>query len=88
MSSTNFYRFQSFPMLGQTKSFLPFRTQAYPIKDPLQKHFSFPQQAVVSGGYQRANDLSTQRFLGTVWQQQNEPKFLGANERVVFEDSW
>jgi hypothetical protein len=75
-------------MLPHTRGTIPFHMQASPIRDPLQKHFTGEQAAVVSGGYNKSNDLSTSRFLGTVWPQQNEPKFLGANERVVFQDSW
>lgn len=75
-------------MLPSPLARIPFHTQAVPIPDPLQQHFSSEQNSVVSGGYNKANSLATDRFLGTVWQQTNEPKFLGANERVIFEDSW
>jgi hypothetical protein len=67
---------------------IPYHQQGIPIPDPLQKHFSVTEENVVSNIYSKPNDLATGRFLGTVWPQQNEPKYLGANERVVFERAW
>jgi hypothetical protein len=67
---------------------IPFHLQGEPLPDGLQKHASFPQNKVVRSAYNQSNNLPLGRFLGTVWPQQNQPKFLGANERVVFEDSW
>lgn len=85
--STLYYRFQDFPMIPGPRG-LPFHIQAMPLPDPLQQHFTSEQGNVVASGYQKANDLATDRFLGTVWKQTNEPKYLGANERIVFESSW
>lgn len=67
---------------------IPFHLQGMPIPDPLQKHAQAPQQAAMDSAYNVANTLPLGRFLGTVWPQQNQPKFLGANERVVFEGTW
>lgn len=67
---------------------IPFHTQGLPVPDPLQQHFSLAQENVVTNIYSQPNRLPLGRFLGTVWPQQNEPKFLGANERVVFEQAW
>lgn len=86
--STHYYRKQSFPMLPHPSFSIPFHRQGMPLPDPLQQHFTYEQRNVVSSGYQQANDLATDRFLGTVWKQTNEPKYLGANERIVFESSW
>jgi hypothetical protein len=67
---------------------IPFHQQGMPIPDPLQKHPTLPEQHVVSSDYSTANNLPRGRFLGTVWPQNNQPHFLSANERVVFESSW
>jgi hypothetical protein len=86
-TTTLFYRAQSFQMLPNPRN-IPFHIQGMPLPDPLQQHFTRVQGDVISSGYQTANDLATDRFLGTVWKQTNEPKYLGANERIVFESSW
>lgn len=75
-------------LLPYPMSTVPFHRQAFPLPDPLQRHFTYEQKQVISGGYNKANSLPTERFLGTKWSQTNEPKYLGANERIVFEDSW
>lgn len=67
---------------------IPFHQQGQPITDPLQKHTGSSQRNVVSEPYNHSNNLVFGRFLGTDWEQVNQPKFLGANERIVFEDSW
>lgn len=68
---------------------IPFHIQGQPIPDPLQKHTEAPQGQTVRSAYNTANDLAPSgRFMGTVWPQQNQPRFLGANERVVFEGTW
>lgn len=84
---TNEYIVRSFRLLPHPSG-IPFHLQGMPIPDPLQKHATAVQQAVVDSSYNVSNDLSLGRFLGTVWPQQNQPKFLGANERVVFESTW
>jgi hypothetical protein len=43
---------------------------------------------VVTSAYNTSNTLPLNRFLGTDWSQQNQTKFLGANERIAFEGSW
>lgn len=78
--------FQQLPLPGGGK--IPFHVQAMPVPDPLQSHFGIDQYQVVSNSYNKSNTLPMGRFLGTVWPQKNQPHFLGANERVVFEDSW
>lgn len=80
------HSYQMLPIPGGTG--IPFHTQAHPIADPYQKHFSLPQRNVVNAAYNQPNTLPLGRFLGTVWVQENQPRFLGANERVVFESSW
>lgn len=67
---------------------IPFHLQGSPIPDPLQKHTAAPQRDVVQSPYSKSNDLVSGRFLGTDWNQVHQPHFLGANERIVFEDSW
>lgn len=67
---------------------IPFHIQGNPIPDPLQKHTGQAQRDVAAKPYNKSNDLVFGRFLGTVWPQQNQPHFLSANERVVFEDAW
>lgn len=84
----NYFK-RSFAMLpypGNGK--IPFHLQGMPIQDPLQKHTETPQRDVVQNSYNHSNGLVYGRFLGTHWPQENQPHFLGANERVVFEDSW
>lgn len=81
------YLVKSFRLLPHPSG-IPFHIQGQPIPDPLQKHAQAPQRAVMDSAYNTANNLPLGRFLGTVWPQQNQPKFLGANERVVFESSW
>lgn len=88
MNSIIRYRQVPTQMLPLPLSMVPFHQQAFPLPDPLQQHFSYEQKQVVSGGYNKSNSLPTDRFLGTKWIQTNEPKYLGANERIVFEDSW
>lgn len=83
----NGYIVRSFALLPNPSG-IPFHLQGMPIPDPLQKHATAVQQAVVDSAYSNSNKLPLGRFLGTVWPQQNQPKFLGANERVVFESSW
>jgi hypothetical protein len=68
------------PALG----IFPFHTQAYPIPDPLQVHTGSQQRAVVTSPYGTPNNLPMGRFLGTSWVQNNQPQFLGANERIIF----
>lgn len=80
---------KSFAMLPHPgQGVIPFHLQGMPIPDPLQKHTETPQRNVVQNPYSKSNDLVSGRFLGTHWPQENQPHFLGANERVVFEDSW
>lgn len=67
---------------------IPFHLQGQPLPDGLQRHASSPEQAAVNASYATANRLPLGRFLGTVWPQQNQPKFLGANERIAFEGTW
>ena len=67
---------------------IPFGRQGYPIPDPLQKHMSQEQWEVVSKTYAAANRLPLGRFLGTNWHQDNQPQFLGANERINFGYGW
>jgi hypothetical protein len=89
--STHAYLSHSFPLLPHPSSGanpIPFHTQAMPIPDPLQQHPTLPQRNVVTSPYNQSNQLVYGRFLGTFWPQLNQPHFLGANERVVFEDSW
>lgn len=78
--------FQVLPKPG--RGYIPFHLQGFPIPDPLQRHFSYAQDKVVSSAYNQSNQLAYGRFLGTDWTQKNQPHFLGANERIVFEDSW
>jgi len=86
---THPYLIQGFTQLPLPGSgTIPFHRQAFPIPDPLQVHTSPPDRYVVNSAYNKKNALPLNRFLGTVWPQQNQPKFLGANERVVFEDAW
>lgn len=82
--------YQKFPhkMLPNPRSAIPFHVQAYPIPDPLQVHPVTEQRRVIASAYNQSNRLPTGRFLGTDWTQNNQPHFLGANERIVFEDSW
>jgi hypothetical protein len=83
----NSYIVRSFALLPNPRG-IPFHLQGMPIPDPLQKHATAVQQGVVDSDYSKSNTLPLGRFLGTVWPQQNQPKFLGANERVVFESTW
>ncbi len=83
----NSYIVRSFALLPNPRG-IPFHLQGMPIPDPLQKHATAIQQDVVDSAYNTANTLPLGRFLGTVWPQQNQPKFLGVNERVVFEGTW
>jgi len=75
-------------MLPHPSRDIPFHLQGMPIPDPLQRHSTVPQRNVVNSAYNHANALPMGRFLGTSWVQTNQPHFLGANERIVFEDSW
>lgn len=86
--TTHSYLRESFKMLPHPSTSIPFHMQGMPIPDPLQKHIEVEQRSVVNSAYNRSNNLVLGRFLGTVWPQQNQPHFLGVNERVVFEDSW
>lgn len=70
------------------KGIIPFHLQGMPVPDPLQKHTTAPQRDVVQSPYNHSNVLALGRFVGTHVTQENQPHFLGANERVVFEDSW
>lgn len=83
----NSYIVRSFALLPNPRG-IPFHLQGMPIPDPLQKHAMAIQRGVLDSAYNVSNTLPLGRFLGTVWPQQNQPKFLGANERVVFESSW
>lgn len=76
-----------FRMLPNPSS-LPFHTQAQPIGDFMQVHTETEQRKVVANSYNTSNSLPRGRFLGTEWSQNNQPHFLGANERIVWEDSW
>jgi hypothetical protein len=67
---------------------IPFHLQGQPLPDGLQKHAMAAQQITVDSAYNHPNMLPLGRFLGTVWPQQNQPKFLGANERIAFEGTW
>lgn len=67
---------------------IPFHVQANPIPDPLQVHVGPPQRNVVNQEYDTPNNLVHGRFLGTDWTQPNQPKFLGANERIIFKPAW
>lgn len=82
--------YSKFPhkMLPNPVGFIPFHTQAYPIADPLQVHPVTEQRRVIASSYNTSNRLPVGRFLGTDWSQHNQPHFLGANERIVWEDSW
>lgn len=82
--------YSKFPykMLPNPRSVIPFHVQAYPIADPLQVHPVIEQRNVISSSYNTSNLLPLGRFLGTDWSQPNQPHFLGANERIVWEDSW
>lgn len=83
------YLRKSFPMLPDpVATGIPFHMQGMPIPDPLQTHPVKQEYAVISHDYSTANKLPTGRFLGTDWNQANQPHFLGANERIVFESSW
>jgi len=63
---------------------IPFHIQAFPLPDPLQRHATVPERAAVARPYHTANDLPKGRFLGTDWNQQNQPLFLSANELITF----
>lgn len=81
--------FTKFPFkMLPNPSGLPFHTQAFPVVDPLQKHAETEQRNVAVSSYNKSNTLARGRFLGTDWSQNNQPHFLGANERIVWEDSW
>ena len=67
---------------------IPFHQQGLPIPDPLQVHTSVESRLAFARPYNKANSLPLGRFLGTLWRQDNQPHFLSANERIVFEDSW
>jgi hypothetical protein len=87
--NTHPYLIQSFTQLPYPgHGTIPFHIQAQPIPDPLQTHMQAPQAEVAGSKFNQSNTLALGRFLGTVWPQQNQPRFLGANERVVFEDAW
>jgi hypothetical protein len=77
-----------FQLLKNPGGGIPFHRQAFPIPDPLQKHFTVEEHNVVTSAYNTSNTLPLNRFLGTDWSQQNQTKFLGANERIAFEGSW
>lgn len=81
------YIVKSFAFLP-TPAGIPFHLQGQPIPDPLQRHTAAPERSVFTHDYKTSNELVLGRFLGTVWPQQNQPKFLGANERVAFEAQW
>lgn len=81
------YIVKSFALLPNPSG-IPFHLQGQPIPDPLQRHTAAPERNVFSHAYNTSNNLVMGRFLGTVWPQQNQPKFLGANERVAFEAQW
>lgn len=79
-----FYEQLSFTTLPDPRSYIPFHVQAFPLPDPLQTHATAPERDVVTHPYHTTNALPRGRFLGTVWTQQNQPQFLGANEAIVF----
>lgn len=78
------YRLLQHPALSR----IPFHTQAFSIPDPLQVHTPVEARLTFARAYNKKNKLPLDRFLGTLWSQDNQPHFLGANERIVFEDSW
>lgn len=83
------YEIEPFRLLPHpSQGRIPFHQQAFPIPDPLQKHAVVEQRNVVASAYNKSNTLPYGRFLGTDWTQHNQPHFLGANERIVWEDSW
>lgn len=89
MYHTGNYTFLDFPMLPSLQgSRIPFHTQAQPVPDPLQVHTTLQAEHVVSSAYNQANTLPYGHFMGTYHKQVNQPKFLGANERIVFQSSW
>lgn len=81
------YIVKSFALLPNPLG-IPFHLQGMPIPDPLQQHAGLAQRHVFNKTYDTNNRLVLGRFLGTVWPQENQPKFLAANERVAFESSW
>lgn len=81
---THPYMKLEFPMLPPPAGPVPFHRQAMPIPDPLQQHMGLPQAEVARSAYDHSNSLPLGRFLGTDWTQQNQPLFLGANERIIF----
>jgi len=87
MLTTTNYLVKSFAMLPNPRG-IPFHLQGMPVPDGLQHHASGEERAVLDSDYARSNNLPLGRFLGTVWPQQHQPKFLGANERIVFEGTW
>lgn len=83
---THPYMKLEFPLLPPPSGAVPFFRQAMPITDP-QEHIGVPQAEVARSAYDHSNALPLGRFLGTDWTQQNQPLFLGANERIVFASS-
>lgn len=89
MLSTTGYTFLDFPFQSSIyRTTIPFHRQGMPVPDPQQKHTSVEAEKVVESSYDTPNALALNRFIGTYHQQPNQPKFLGANERIVFESSW
>lgn len=79
-----FYEELAFTPLGDPRGLIPFHVQAFPLQDPLQSHASVPERTAVTKSYHSPNNLPKERFLGTDWNQNNQPQFLGINELIVF----
>jgi len=88
MYDTRFYTKSAVRLLRHPSSAIPFHTQGMPIPDIFQKHTQTEQRDVMNSAYNKSNSLASGRFLGTDWTQNNQPHFLGANERIVWEGSW
>lgn len=79
-----FFEELAFTALADPRGFIPFHVQGFPLQDPLQQHATVPERVAVSKSYHTPNDLPKGRFLGTDWNQNNQPQFLGINELIVF----
>lgn len=88
MYSTLYYTKPPFVAFHKNPSNIPFHVQGMPIGDIFQVHTQIPQRDVMNSAYNTSNSLPKGRFLGTDWSQNNQPHFLGANERIVWEGSW
>ena len=72
-----FYEELAFTPLDDPRGLIPFHVQAFPLQDPLQSHASVPERTAVTKSYHSPNNLPKGRFLGTDWNQNNQPQFLG-----------